>query len=215
MRLVLMMSTDDPALKEGGPLAKKTWEVGQAAITVVSGFDDGPWNPGGPGLHVHEKGRFAHCYDYRHGLDVPAFEKALAEAKLYLDSMKAWIEVKTKELASREAFFDPARPDRPDRWGEAIKRRWLPWPGDVSDRCETGGLRFGDDWPGLFIRGDNALHLGLAIEHMDKLIMGQGSALYPHLKNIDMLYWIEIAAYGKLILKAVPAGTWEKPEASA
>jgi len=25
-------------------------------------------------------------------------------------------------------------------------------------RCETGPIRFGDDWPGVFIRGDNAAY---------------------------------------------------------
>lgn len=27
----------------------------------------------------------------------------------------------------------------------------------VKERVETGPLQFGDDWPGIFIRGDNAL----------------------------------------------------------
>jgi hypothetical protein len=31
----------------------------------------------------------------------------------------------------------------------------------MSDRIETGKLQVGDDWPGVFIRGDNAL-LGYA-----------------------------------------------------
>ncbi len=29
----------------------------------------------------------------------------------------------------------------------------------IEPRVETGGVRFGDDWPGYFIRGDMALHL--------------------------------------------------------
>lgn len=29
---------------------------------------------------------------------------------------------------------------------------------EVEDRVETGVVQFGDDWPGVFIRGDNALH---------------------------------------------------------
>lgn len=37
-------------------------------------------------------------------------------------------------------------------------------------RVETGPVRFGDDWAGLFIRGDNAMHLsvllGIAAEKM-------------------------------------------------
>lgn len=27
----------------------------------------------------------------------------------------------------------------------------------VDERVETGAIQFGDDWPGLFIRGDNAM----------------------------------------------------------
>lgn len=27
----------------------------------------------------------------------------------------------------------------------------------MGDRIETGCIQFGDDWPGIFIRGDNAL----------------------------------------------------------
>lgn len=30
-------------------------------------------------------------------------------------------------------------------------------------RCSTGGLRIGDDWPGLFIRGDDALGIQVGI----------------------------------------------------
>jgi hypothetical protein len=28
----------------------------------------------------------------------------------------------------------------------------------VDPRVETGPIQFGDDWPGTFIRGDNAFH---------------------------------------------------------
>ena len=31
------------------------------------------------------------------------------------------------------------------------------------ERVETGPIRFGDDWPGMFIRGDNALAFAAAI----------------------------------------------------
>lgn len=33
-----------------------------------------------------------------------------------------------------------------------------------QDRVETGPLQIGDDWPGYFIRGDNAMALSLIIE---------------------------------------------------
>lgn len=31
-------------------------------------------------------------------------------------------------------------------------------------RAETGPMQFPDDWPGVFIRGDNAAHYAMAIE---------------------------------------------------
>lgn len=34
----------------------------------------------------------------------------------------------------------------------------------AGDRIETGPVQFGDDWPGVFIRGDNAFAYGMAIE---------------------------------------------------
>ena len=37
--------------------------------------------------------------------------------------------------------------------------RKLPSPTDGQGRVETGAVKFGDDWAGLFIRGDNAINL--------------------------------------------------------
>ncbi|HKZ77892.1 MAG TPA: hypothetical protein VJ124_06170 [Pyrinomonadaceae bacterium] len=37
--------------------------------------------------------------------------------------------------------------------------RQLPAPIDGKGRVETGAVKFGDDWPGLFIRGDNTITL--------------------------------------------------------
>lgn len=42
-------------------------------------------------------------------------------------------------------------------------------------RVETGPLQFNDDWPGVFIRGDNAMHYAHQIDMV--LRFGQG-ALY-------------------------------------
>ncbi len=33
-----------------------------------------------------------------------------------------------------------------------------------GDRVETGAIRFGEDWPGLVLRGDNAIPLAHALE---------------------------------------------------
>jgi hypothetical protein len=30
-------------------------------------------------------------------------------------------------------------------------------------RIETGPIQFGDDWPGVFIRGDNAMHYAMLL----------------------------------------------------
>lgn len=40
----------------------------------------------------------------------------------------------------------------------------------LDKRIETGPLQFGDDWPGVFFRGDDALfmagYLALALQHV-------------------------------------------------
>jgi hypothetical protein len=36
----------------------------------------------------------------------------------------------------------------------------------VAERVETGPVQFGDDWPGVFIRGDNAFWLTGCIDAM-------------------------------------------------
>lgn len=33
---------------------------------------------------------------------------------------------------------------------------------EVENRVETGAVQFGDDWPGLFVRGDDCFALALA-----------------------------------------------------
>ncbi len=48
--------------------------------------------------------------------------------------------------------------------------RKLPEPTDGEGRVESGPTQFGDDWPGVFIRGDNAFQ---AIMTIDCVLMGQ------------------------------------------
>lgn len=45
---------------------------------------------------------------------------------------------------------------------------------DTQRRLETGVVQCGDDWPGVFIRGDMALHWAVTLE-----------ALLPHMKGYD------------------------------
>ena len=35
---------------------------------------------------------------------------------------------------------------------------------DSNERVETGPVQFNDDWPGIFIRGDNAAHYAFMLE---------------------------------------------------
>jgi hypothetical protein len=35
---------------------------------------------------------------------------------------------------------------------------------EQAKRVETGPVQFGSDWPGLFIRGDDALYYAIALE---------------------------------------------------
>lgn len=39
-----------------------------------------------------------------------------------------------------------------------------------GERVETGAIQFGEDWPGLFVRGDNALALAHAIRWIERCI---------------------------------------------
>lgn len=34
------------------------------------------------------------------------------------------------------------------------------------ERVETGPVQFGDDWPGVFIRGDNALTFAISVRNV-------------------------------------------------
>jgi hypothetical protein len=48
-----------------------------------------------------------------------------------------------------------------------------------ATRVETGAVQFGDDWPGLFVRGDQAIHLAHCIGYVEpfmKTLIEKGSA---------------------------------------
>jgi hypothetical protein len=35
---------------------------------------------------------------------------------------------------------------------------------ELDERVETGPIQIGDDWPGVFIRGDNAIYYRMCLE---------------------------------------------------
>ena len=41
---------------------------------------------------------------------------------------------------------------------------------DGNDRIETGPLQINGDWPGVFIRGDNAMFYGMALRQLLSLL---------------------------------------------
>ena len=48
------------------------------------------------------------------------------------------------------------------------------WPETATtSRAETGPMQFGDDWPGVFIRGDNALMYANALDGVLRDMRGQ------------------------------------------
>jgi hypothetical protein len=49
--------------------------------------------------------------------------------------------------------------------------RVIALPGrEGAPRVETGAIRFGNDWPGLFVRGDQAIHLAWCIGELEPLL---------------------------------------------
>jgi hypothetical protein len=71
----------------------------------------------------------------------------------------------------------------------------LPAPPNLP-RVETGAVQFGDDWPGLFLRGDNAIVLMVWIRSICDAL-----AHYPDPVVIDRLE--RLKEYADLIDQAV------------
>jgi hypothetical protein len=55
----------------------------------------------------------------------------------------------------------------------------LPWPGNAG-RAPTGAMQFQDDWPGLFIRGDDAIALLGDLRRLEKLLRDSHETGLPH-----------------------------------
>ncbi len=47
----------------------------------------------------------------------------------------------------------------------------IPFPGNSGD-TPTGAMQFQDDWPGLFVRGDDAIKLRSAIQQLADRLAG-------------------------------------------
>lgn len=75
------------------------------------------------------------------------------------------------------------------------KVQMLPAPKDFP-RVETGAVQFGDDWPGLFIRGDGAHVLMGVIRQLRERL-----ARHPEPEVTDLL--VRLSGYADLILRDV------------
>lgn len=54
-------------------------------------------------------------------------------------------------------------------------------PAGREPRIESGSIVFGSDWPGLFVRGDDAFHYAMHLEHLlDVLDQDEASVLSVH-----------------------------------
>jgi hypothetical protein len=71
------------------------------------------------------------------------------------------------------------------------KVQWLPAP-TTAPRVETGAVQFGNDWPGLFIRGDNAFALMCQIRRLADLLKDHPNAEVAFILR-------EFAEYAELI----------------
>jgi len=68
-----------------------------------------------------------------------------------------------------------------------------PCPDGEVPRVETGAVQIGEDWPGLFVRGDEAVNLALNVGYMEPFIKAllerkDMPTLGPH--DWDHLDWL-------------------------
>ena len=66
-----------------------------------------------------------------------------------------------------------------------------------GERPETGPMQFGNDWPGVFIRGDHALAAAAHLERAIKLLPPEYwpstsvlNGLLSELKSVHMKLWL-------------------------
>lgn len=67
-----------------------------------------------------------------------------------------------------------------------------PFPGHAANRVETGALEINDDWPGVFIRGDNAMHYAVSLKQLL-------SKLESHVDQSDVVDIISLSAVKSLV----------------
>ena len=57
----------------------------------------------------------------------------------------------------------------------------------MSERPETGPMQFGEDWPGCFIRGDNACYLGRLLQELLDTVVPPLSPIEYSVMEVEQL----------------------------
>jgi len=78
-------------------------------------------------------------------------------------------------------------------------------------RVETGPIRFGDDWPGVFIRGDNAFGWAIHLRELRETY-GLGTALDGLIETLESCDQRRIALGAITQLQPPVAATTEDTE---
>ena len=90
--------------------------------------------------------------------------------------------------------------------------RRLPGPTDGLGRVETGPVQIGEDWPGLFIRGDTAFGLAMSLKAVLAYLEEHpeaGRHVFFALKDLKSLYkdiLTQVIVGGTEIYQAMEAG---------
>ena len=51
-----------------------------------------------------------------------------------------------------------------------METRHLPAPNDGKGRVESGPVQFGDDWTGVFLRGDHCAYYALCLDQLSEQV---------------------------------------------
>jgi hypothetical protein len=70
-----------------------------------------------------------------------------------------------------------------------------PFPGHAANRVETGALEINDDWPGVFIRGDNAMHYAVCL----KQLLAKLESQIDQNNVVDIVYLSAVHSLVKLL----------------
>ena len=75
---------------------------------------------------------------------------------------------------------------------------------EQDERVETGPVRFGDDWPGVFIRGDNAGYYAMALkQYLDQIEPIAGIA-----EKVDEITTAQLRGLQELLAGDVDGPVW-------